>query len=201
MILLFDAESSGLWRPSLAVDDPNQPRLLQIAAKLVDAQQRRVMRWTAIIRPEGWSIEPDALKAHGITERRAFQSGIALADALRPLRVMAPLAKRIVGHGIQNFDRMLIAGELARLKADGRWWNARGADFDDTTEMSTEICQLPGQFGHKYPSLQEAMDFFFPAEPPHKTVHDAEADLEDTQRLYFAIKERLANPASPVVLR
>lgn len=196
MILLFDAESSGLVRKELPPLDPSQPHLVQIAAKLVDEQGRRIMRWTAVVRPDNWSIEPEAEAIHGISERRAYRVGVPLVDALRPLRVMAPLAKVIVGHGIQNFDRQLITAELHRLKAKADWWNGRGADFFDCAEEATEICKLAGEYGSKFPSLKEALDFFFPEGAPHITTHDAENDLEDTQRLYFAILERQTALAS-----
>lgn len=186
-LLFFDAESSGLMRDGLPDTDPSQPRLLQLAARLTDNDGKRLHSFAYLIRPEGWSIEVEAEKVHGISERRAHRFGIPVIEVLRAFRILVPMARHIVGHGIQNFDRRLITGELHRLKAKGDWWN-RGADMIDTVEMTTPMLKLPGDFGHKFPTLAEAHDFFFPAQAPYVATHDAEDDLLAVARVYFAAR-------------
>ncbi len=195
MILFIDTESSGLLRDGLPIDDDAQPHLLALSIKLVDDKGRRVHRWTTLVRPDGWSIEAEAEKVHGISERRAYRDGIPLLEAIRPLRVLAPMASIIIGHGLQHFDRRLIDVALYRLKAQGEWWASRGKDMVDTTEITKNICQLPGQFGdYKFPTLAEAHDILIPAMAPYVSTHDAEADVDACERIYFAALARLAAP-------
>jgi len=60
LYLFFDTETNGLWRRDLEATDPNQPHLVQIAAQLVDEDEKVVNQYSMLIRPEGWTIPKDA---------------------------------------------------------------------------------------------------------------------------------------------
>lgn len=60
MIIFYDTETTGLplWRePS---EHPDQPHIVEIASM------------NALIRPDGWTISPEAAAIHGISQERAL---------------------------------------------------------------------------------------------------------------------------------
>lgn len=192
MRVFFDTETSGLWKEALPVDHPSQPSMVQLAAHLFDGNYQRVGHFVTLIKPAGWSIEPGAEEHHGITEARCSRFGIPLPTALLVLKGFVAVARRVVGHNVE-FDRRVIRSELRRLGADGLWWEKKAPDFYCTMEGSTPICQLPGEFGFKFPSLEEAHRHFYP-ELDYQTRHDADLDSEATVRVFRALEEAGAVP-------
>ena len=157
MFLGFDCETSGLAREGLPPDDPSQPLL---------------------IKPEGWSIEPEAERVHGIPTARALRFGVRLGTALLALHDMANAARTIFAHNMQ-FDRLIVTAALHRAGATGNWWARRAGDMRCTMEEATDYCQLPGQYGRfRWPSLEEARAILCPTLPPFKSTHDALSDIE-----------------------
>lgn len=188
MITVFDCETTGLLRAGMPAEE--QPHLLQLSCALYDGQKRRRGRLTTIMRPDGWSIEPQAELVHGIAERTAHRAGIPPVPALAVLRFFAENSTKIVAHNFE-YDWSIIDAALKRAGSAGEWWrDARQKRFC-TQEVSTPILNLPGEFGQKFPSLEEAHRFFFP-ESPYESRHDAEEDADATARVYFAISERAA---------
>lgn len=187
MRLIYDTETSGLRKDGLPIDDPSQPRIAQLGLKLFDTSWKCTGHFTALIRPEGWSMEPDAEAVHGISEARCARHGIPIIAALAVLQGFAGNARIIVAHN-NEFDRGLVTSELSRLKSDGLWWKRKAPAFFCTMEASTPVCQLPGEYGFKYPSLEEAHRHFYPAEP-YSTKHDADSDIEACARVYRALSE------------
>lgn len=192
MRLFYDTETSGLQKPGLALDDPSQPRIAQLGLRLFDAAWKCTGHFTALIKPDGWSMEPEAEAVHGISEARCARHGISIVAALSILQGFSGNARIIVAHN-NEFDRNLVTGELHRLRSDGLWWKKKAPAFFCTMEASTNVCQLPGEFGFKYPSLEEAHRHFYP-EMSYTTKHDAESDIEATVRIYKALLEAGIGP-------
>lgn len=186
MRLFYDTETSGLWREDLPYDHPSQPNLVQLGLQLFDAKWQRTGIFVGMIKPDGWSIEPDAERHHGISEARCSRHGVPLVAALTVLQGMCSNARQIIAHH-NEFDRRVIRRELARLGSDGLWWQRHAPNFFCTMEASTPVCQLPGQYGFKFPSLEEAHHFFYP-EHSYRTAHDAEADTDATVRIAQALE-------------
>lgn len=174
MRLFYDCETSGLWKEELDWDDPSQPRLLQLGLHFYDAKWNRTGHFVSMIRPDGWSIEPGAEEHHGISEARASRHGVPLVAALTVLQAFSANARRIIAHH-NEFDRRVIRAELRRCGSDGLWWQKKAPLFFCTMEASTPVCQLPGQFGFKFPSLEEAHRHFYPAQE-YTTKHEADSD-------------------------
>lgn len=187
MRLFFDTETSGLWRDDLPFDHPSQPSIVQLAVHLYDVKWQRTGHFVSLIKPDGWSIEPEAEAHHGISEARCSRFGIPLPAALLVLKGFASTARRLVGHHVE-FDRKVIKSSLQRLGADGLWWQKKGPDFFCTMEASTPVLQLPGDYGFKFPSLEEAHRFFYP-EMDYSTQHDADQDSEATMRVFRALDD------------
>lgn len=186
MILGFDTETSGLMRDRLPYDAPEQPHLLQLSAQLVSEQRKRIARMTAIIRPNGWAIEAEAEKVHGISERVASRAGVTPLAALLLFKEMALNARQIVAHHAQ-FDWYMVANEIKRAGANTAWWDAARPKLGCTMERSTGVLKLQGEFGEKFPSLEEAHTALV---GPYTSTHDAEEDVEACLRIWWALDER-----------
>lgn len=191
LTLGIDFETSGLVRQNLPLDDPSQPKIVEISARLVDGE-RQVAGFDCIIRPDGWSIEPEAEKVHGISEAYAYRHGIGLPAALIMLQAMTERARLIVAHNVE-FERKMIAAELARLKANGRWWHSRAQDLRCTMMLSAPILKLPGDFGeYRWPSLEAAMAHFYP-EMGWTTAHRSGSDVDACLLVWKAIQREHGN--------
>jgi DNA polymerase-3 subunit epsilon len=85
--LVYDSETTNLpiWKePS---DHPGQPHIVELAAKLVNLENREVInQMCVIIKPDGWAWDDSAttadvaFKTHGITMERAMDEGIPEKD-------------------------------------------------------------------------------------------------------------------------
>lgn len=188
MLLVFDTESSGLLKAELDPLDPAQPHMVQLGAQLFDAQWRKRAHLTVLIKPSGWEIEPGAEAVHGISTQTCHRYGVELAAALVPFRALVMTASRIVGHHVQ-FDRRVIGSAIHRAGGDGNWWARAAGKLCCTMETATPVLNLPGEFGAKFPSLEEAVTGLCPGrEFPVK--HDADSDIAATLAVYRALLDR-----------
>lgn len=188
---ILDSETSGLWRKDLPADSPDQPGLLQLACKVVDGRRRPVGRFSRIIRPEGYSVEPGAEAIHGISEAYAYQVGVPAWVALVELRASIEGVNRIVAHNVQ-FDRQVIEAAIARTGAEGSWWRSKIGKLFCTMEASAPILKLPGLYGdYKFPSLPEAFNALC-APLVYEPTHNADIDTDRTADIYFALRDLTA---------
>ncbi len=191
MILFFDTETSGLLRDAPAAD-ASQPHLLQLGLYLCDPGGKPAGRFSCLIKPDGWSVEPEAFAVHGIDEARAIRGGIDVRAALVALQAFAAKARTIVAHHAE-FDRKVIAAQLAKLGANGDWWARCGPKFWCSMEHATPVCRLPGEFGFKFPSLEECSAILLD-DPKFRTKHDAEDDVYQCAAIYWALQAKEATP-------
>lgn len=192
--LFYDCESTGLWHPQLPHDDPTQPRLLQLAYKLVDEQRKRLARGTFLVKPNNWTIEPEAEDHHHITEAMASRAGLDVIEVLRPFLQTAAKAHKIVAHNNHGYDRLLIYSEIVRNGFNPGVWQKRAPDMQCTMEMAKPVMKMPGQYvDFKFPSLEEAHDFFIPSMAPYTSLHDGESDTDACERIFWAILDREAH--------
>src|SRR5438445_11546778 len=71
IICVFDSETSGLPRFGDPSDHPGQPHIVELAAILA-TREGEVDRFYRKVAIDGWTISPDAAKAHGITTEMAL---------------------------------------------------------------------------------------------------------------------------------
>lgn len=189
MILAFDTETSGLRKEGLPDTDTSQPRLVQLGAKLFDAQWKKVGSMVVLIRPDGWAIEPEALAVHGIPTMRCQKYGVRLDSALLAFRDLVEDAARIVAHHAE-FDRHVIAAAIHHAGGNGHWWARKAQHLFCTMEASAKTCDLPGQFGDaKFPKLEEAVAALLPGQA-FPVKHDAESDIDATVAIYRELLRR-----------
>ncbi len=205
MALIFDTETTGLplWKePS---DDPGQPHIVQLAAKLVNIETREVIAsMDVIVKPDGWTIPQDCIDIHGITNERAAAEGIPEKDAVDQLLTMIVEAEQhgvieLVGHN-ESFDRRIVRIGIKRhldpLVAEGfplpsDIWKDR-ASFC-TMWKSKPYTNLPG---NKHPKLTEAYQHF--TGETMKGAHSAGGDVDGCMTVYFAIKDAERPAPRPV---
>lgn len=185
MILFFDTETTGKAFFNATLDAPHQPRIVQIAALLTDDSGNECSHFSAIIKPDGFTIPEGASSIHGITTERAQQVGIGIRDALGFFSSLSLCAREFVAHNI-DFDRLLVNSEFLRARIE------RLLDKDMcfcTMRAMTPICQLPGIYDDwKWPKLIEAHEHCFGT--GFEKAHDALADVRACARVYFWLKNQ-----------
>lgn len=180
MILFFDTETTGKADMRSAPDAPHQPRLVQLAAILTDDTGKEMASFNVIIKPQGFVIPECAASVHGITTEIAVDYGIGLEAALPVFWQLALKPKVIAAHNI-DFDLFILTGEY--MRADFEDFPMEGAAHFCTMKAMTDVCQLPGPYGFKWPKLQEAHRHCFGSE--FEGAHDALADVRACARVYF----------------
>ena len=151
--LIFDTETTGmaLWKPS--VEDPKQPGIVEIAWELYCDEREEVMTSFSSLIDCGIPISEGATKVHGISDADVGLYGMPIAMMIPVFLNAVQLADRIVCHNV-SFDELLIRIELHRLDIDPAEFNSIGAFC--TMKAATPILKLPGNYGHKWPTLKEA---------------------------------------------
>lgn len=185
-LIFYDTESSDmpLWsQPSSAIE---QPHVVQLAAALVDATDRRVIsEIDLLIRPHGWECTPATIAIHGITNERAMDEGVDEALAINMFYELWALSDLRVGH-VETFDARMIRIALKRHgfgNEDADAWKAAPAAC--TALLSREAMGIKGR---KNPTLAEAYRHFTGKEL--QDAHSARADTRAAMEVYFAIQDR-----------
>jgi DNA polymerase III epsilon subunit-like protein len=137
-----------------------------------------------LLRPDGFSIPPDATRVHGITTDRATREGVALKQALEAFSAAADTSTLAIAHNL-DFDEKVLAAEFLRaglkdpLPRLSRLCTMRAA---------TDHCQLPGRYGYKWPTLEELYRHLF--DEALEGSHDAATDARACARCYFELRRR-----------
>lgn len=189
MILAFDTETTGKANFKLLPDHPSQPRLVQIGAILVDSSREVRAEINLIVKPEGFSIPEEASRVHGITTEVADLWGLPLRTVLIVFSSLIHKANTIVAHNL-DYDSIVMRGEWKRAEM-GTLFTESHRPFC-TMKASTEICKLPGPYGFKWPTLQEAHQHFF--QKPFEGAHDAMADVRACLAIYYKLQENYEIP-------
>jgi DNA polymerase-3 subunit epsilon len=186
MFLFFDTETTGLPKNYKAPvsDIDNWPRLVQLAWLLMDKNGKEVKAENVIIKPEGFVIPEASSSVHGITTEIANKNGLPLEGVLKDFAQMIKESNLIVAHNI-SFDEKIIGAEFLRKKIEH--------DFFDrvrfcTMHASTDFCQIPGNYGYKWPKLMELHHCLF--DEGFDGAHDALADVKATARCFFEMLDR-----------
>lgn len=194
MIMFFDTETSGLpiWdRPS---DDPRQPHLVQFTAILCDSTPDNEIDYVdMLIKPDGWTIDPDAMKAHGITVERALAEGVPEREAVRAWLLLRARCDLVCGFNVA-FDMRIMRIAMLRYGLPKSACDEIAAATKTHCVMQqarphcsnlvpTDKMMAAGRKTGKTPSLAEAVKAVL--RENMDDAHDARADALATMRLYF----------------
>jgi DNA polymerase-3 subunit epsilon len=189
LILFFDTETTGFVKDRLAIDDPAQPYIVQLAAELCDQDANVVGSFNFII-DNGVEIPDAASNIHGITTYKAEKAGVSPAFALSAFQHFYSLADTVVAHNVK-FDKLAIEALIARVHE--RVMPLRKPLFC-TMEAASPIVNLPptdrmkeaGFEKPKPPKLEECIKHFF--NESLDGAHDAMVDVIACRRVYFHLK-------------
>lgn len=186
MYLFFDTETTGIPRrwSAPASDLENWPRVVQLGWVACDERGAVVAREQLLVRPEGFSIPPDAGRVHGITTERAARDGVALKEALLAFCAAASASSRAVAHNLE-FDEKVLAAEFLRAGIPDPLPRMERLC---TMRASTGYCRLPGRRGYKWPTLDELHRHLF--DEPLEGSHDAGRDALACARCFFELRRR-----------
>ena len=184
MYLFFDTETTGIPRnyKAPASDLRNWPRLVQIAWLLAHEQAHEVESAEYIVKPERFTIPKDAARVHAITSEIARQNGAALETVLAAVRPAIEQASVLVAHNME-FEEKMLGAELLRT---GYPDIVEAKKRQCTMQAATKYCRLPGQYGYKWPSLQERHMKLFGQ--PFEGAHDALVDVRACSRCYYELR-------------
>ena len=186
MYLIFDTETTGLpkkWNAPIT-DSDNWPRCVQLAWQLHDSKGVLISDHSYLIKPENFNIPFESEQIHGISTELANKIGVDIDEVLNKFISDLSNAGFIIGHNVK-FDLNIIGAELFRINSDV---NLLEKDILDTcTEMTANVCKLPGGRGgkFKFPTLIELYSFLF--DESFSEAHNASADVEATARAFFEL--------------
>jgi len=200
MAIVYDTETTGLpmWKdPS---DHPDQPHMVQLAAKLVTLDTREVVKaMDVLVKPDGWVIPDDVIAIHGITNERAAAEGIPEAEAVDQFLALveeAGVDALLIGHN-ESFDRRIVRIGIKRY-VDPRTPGAEVA-ASDKFKAHKSFCTMWKARPHtklpsnKLPKLTEAYQHF--TGKTMEGAHSAGGDVDGCIAVYFAIAD-IASPAA-----
>lgn len=186
MLLFFDTETTGKWVNTLKVGDPNQPKIVQIAATLTTEDGVEVMSINLPVYQD--HVPAEAAAIHGKTTEVLAKIGLNEGTVLTIFEEMLALADTVIAHN-GEFDQKVVMNALTLL--DGKPSNP----FETkkafcTMRASTPVCQIKGPRGFKWPTLQEAYTHFHGQ--AFDGAHDAMADVTACKAIYFALLDLIA---------
>ncbi len=184
-LLFYDVETSGLPVWDRRSDHPSQPRIVEIAAELTDAQGKMISMMSALIMPDGWSIWVDAIKVHGIENDYARDNGMPIADAMKVFMDMWEQAGMRIAHN-QAFDERMVRIELIRLfdREVADVWKD-GQKFCTMHSAKSIVGATNAKGAIKTPTLAEAYTYFTHLESEQD--HRALGDLLMCKAVYFGL--------------
>ena len=155
---------------------------MQLSWLVADDAGNVVKESDNIIKPEGYTIPAGAAAVHGITTEIAHEQGRLSTEVWMEFMMDAENSRMLCCHNF-NFDMPILQAELHRKRFD--------AEIDKpsfcTMRSSTDYCRLPGNYGYKWPKLEELYRICFGREM--ENAHNAMADVQATYECYFYLKE------------
>jgi len=187
--LFIDTETTGLplRRGAPHTDLHVWPRIVSISWAFYDTPSSDPTYKYNIIRPQGFTIPPEAAGIHGISTERAIREGVALSTVLRALSedIRGSSPSLLVAHNMQ-FDRPIIQAEYIRA---GQEEPISMLPVFCTMVSTTELCRLPPMRNgkHKWPKLEELHYYLFRMD--FSAGHDARADVRACAKCFFRLQE------------
>ena len=189
-ILFFDTETTGLPVWNEPSEGPNQPHIVELAAKLVDLESREVIATLdTIIKPEGWVIPTDMTEIHGITTEKALAEGIAESEALNRFMTMWRQSNYRVAHN-QSFDERIVRIAIKRFLSEEVAEQWKAGEKQCTGLITKPLMQMlpKNKFGYKMPKLIEAYQHYMGK--PMENAHRAMSDVDGCMAVYFAVLDQ-----------
>ncbi len=196
--LHLDTETSGLPKKGVAVQE-GQARICQIAMILSDPSGAPINEFSAIIKPDGWVIEPRAAEIHGINTEKAAAYGVPISMALYMFNRFLERADAVVAFN-SGFDWRLLWIEhiyAQRIMPDKPWLCTMKESQPIVKIPATEAMLRAGRTGFKNPNLGEAYKGLFGKELDKAKQHGAMYDVRASKAIYYELRRREREAAQP----
>lgn len=158
MYIVIDSENTGLFDYKAPADAPHQPRLAELTMLYVSPELEIEREYNALIKPDGWTMPPEATEIHGLTHEMLMEKGVPVREALEAYTAAIAEGRAMAAHNAVH-DAKQIRGELRRAGMPDQFESAPNLC---TMRSLTDICRIPKANGHKgwkWPTLTEACDF------------------------------------------
>ena len=183
MLLVFDTETTGLFRYDRPADGEGQPRMAELAALVTTDAGKEIERYEQLIKPDGWTLSSDLTAINGLTTEMCEQRGVPVVQALEWLADHMKRADRICAFGV-NFDLKMARGEFRRAGMDDLYPLGEARKFC-IQQAARKLTALPK---NKMPSLKEAMKVLLGEDLPG--AHGAMVDTIAAARILHWIEGR-----------
>lgn len=184
MILFFDTETTGLpenWKAPVT-DLENWPRMVQLAYLLFDFNGKKIESEDFIIKPNGFMIPIEVSDIHGISTEKAINEGVELQNVLEKFEKIINKSSYLVSHNM-SFDEKIVGAEFLRIGKQNPISEKRKIC---TMESSTNLCELPGPYGFKWPKLSELYYKLFKKQ--YDEAHNAFIDVKATAKCFWELQ-------------
>jgi DNA polymerase III epsilon subunit-like protein len=184
--LFFDTETNGLPKnyKGYIRDLDNWPRVIQLAWILFDDNGTEIDSRCSLIKPNGWTIPKEKFWLdNGYSTEKNDLLGSRMGEELYHFIEGINNAKVMIAHNL-GFDLPIMAAEMIRC-------DMRAANKPKkycTMKGTTNLCKLPGQYGYKWPKLEELHTYLFGVS--FDGAHDALEDVKATARCFFELRDR-----------
>lgn len=188
--LFFDTETTGLPVWNEPSEGPNQPHIVELAAKLVDIDSREIIaELNTIIKPDGWVIPDEVSAIHGITTDKALADGMPEHDALNQFMTLWRQSNFRVAHN-QSFDERIIRIAIKRFLTEEVADQWKAGEKQCTGLITKPLMQMlpKNKYGYKMPKLSEAYEHYMGK--PMENAHRAMSDVDACMAVYFAVLEQ-----------
>jgi DNA polymerase-3 subunit epsilon len=183
--MVVDIESTGLPKYHLRADDPSQPRLASLAVILLDQDLLVENEKVFFIKPDGWSMSPEATEVNGITDTHLYQDGIPVMDVLGPYSDNLDAGRIVIGFN-SRMDLKIMRGELRRAGLDDRFEKTYSLDMMRISAPVVGLKRKNGAF--KWPTLREAYECLVGI-GSNVCYHNALSDARCTLEIFRHLKE------------
>jgi DNA polymerase-3 subunit epsilon len=205
LAVFYDTETTGLPDFKEPSDAPHQPHMVQLAAALVDLDERKIISSIdIIILPLEWEIPDDVVKVHGITKEKAMSLGVSEDLAVKVFVDMAMgpgcTIRKMIGHN-ESFDARILRIAMKRYGVEEevleKFKNReRYCTMRESSKMMnlepTEKMKAAGFNKAKPPKLSEAYKHFTGKDMVN--AHNALADVKACMTVYFELQKLLNGP-------
>jgi DNA polymerase-3 subunit epsilon len=195
--LIFDTETTGKADFKADPIAPQQPKLVQLGALLVDLSTGRELgSCDLIVYPSSWEIPQEVALIHGVTQQMAEEVGLDLDHVINVFNGMVAPADIIVCHNTA-FDTIIMRRAQAMvdlaLKRNDIVDPFEGKPIICTMKAATPVVQKRSKRplhneDYKWPKLVECMKFFFDEEL--EGAHNAIVDCRATARVLIELVGR-----------
>ncbi len=180
--LFFDTETTGLPKNFRApyTDLDNWPRVVQLSWLI--SENGEIIKESDNIIKVDFPIPEQSAKIHGITNAISEAKGRPLNDVLQEILTDIASVDFLICHNL-SFDLAILQSELLRA---GMNHEINTQQFC-TMKSSVDFCKLPGQYGFKWPKLEELYHICF--QEKLENAHDAMVDVKATFRCFNKLEE------------